>query len=119
MTPGLGHRGSESKRFSTAWRMQQPERARAKNSIQDFLSMEPRNCAELYARGMSGMPRGKPKLNRYFVLAFALDLPAQFDDDAATGDIDCRHHGVGKRQQHGWPLRRRDFDDVAGAEIVD
>jgi hypothetical protein len=49
----------------------------------------------------------------------ALDFLRQFDHHAAAFEIDRRHHGVGERQQHGRALRRRDLDDVAGAEIMD
>ena len=49
----------------------------------------------------------------------ALDLPGQIDHHASPGDVDGRNHGVGKWQQHGRALWRRDLDDVAGAEIMD
>ena len=49
----------------------------------------------------------------------AVDFLRQFDHHAAAGEIDRRHHRIGERQQHGRALRRRDLDDVAGAEIMD
>jgi len=48
-----------------------------------------------------------------------LDLLGQFDHDASARKIDRRHHDMGEWQQHGRAMRRRDLDDVAGAEIVD
>src|SRR3954468_7348854 len=53
------------------------------------------------------------------IVAFvALDLRGQLDDDAAALDVDGRHHGVGERQQQRAAGRRRDLDDVAGAEVM-
>ena len=52
-------------------------------------------------------------------LVVAFNHPRQFDHDAAAGEIDRRHHRVGERQQQRRTLRRRDLNDVAGAEIMD
>ena len=53
------------------------------------------------------------------VAAATLPQRASIDRSVPAGDVDCRHRGVGERQQHG---RRRcagfDLDEVAGAEIM-
>src|SRR6202043_603989 len=48
----------------------------------------------------------------------AVELFRQFDHHPPGLQIYRRHHGVSERQQHGGALRRRNLDDIAGAEIV-
>ena len=48
----------------------------------------------------------------------AFYLRRQFDHDTAARDVDGWYNGVGEGQQQGGAIRRRDLDDVAGAEIV-
>ena len=43
----------------------------------------------------------------------------RIDDDPPAGEVDLRHGGAGERDEQRLAARRRDLEEVAGAEILD